>query len=355
MKIKKLFAGVAVSSIVLLAFAGCTTAPAPTKAPEEVLKEGLTNLSKVTSLKYDVAMNIDAKDEANVNSKMNFKFNGAFDMKDQKDPKVIFNMDGSVASVDLTGSAKMNFMLNKEAVYFNVGGLDLGEMMPIPEDMKAYMGKWYSYTLPEGAVDEMSKAADADFDVEKMDDLWSKTAPEYVGTDSVAGDPSWRYKLVMDEESIAALTQQTATDISLEGAVVTGDIWVSTTSNVVNQFKLSINKAATAEDKNIGTATIMVTLSDINKPVTVSAPAGVSEFPVEQFMAEPSVAPLMMMMMGGRGDPSMNDDSMMYDDSAMGDFDASTFEGTEMTEEELNAFMEGVDIEGLEELKMDVQ
>ena len=160
MKIKKFFAGVTVTFIALLAFAGCTTAPAPTKAPEEVLKEGLTNLSTVTSLKYDVAMNVDANDEENVNSKINFKLNGAFDMKDEKDPKVIFNMDGSVKSEELTGSAKLNLMLNKEALYFNIGGVDLGEVMPIPDDLKAYMGKWYSYALPEGALDEMSESAD---------------------------------------------------------------------------------------------------------------------------------------------------------------------------------------------------
>lgn len=355
MKIKKLFAGGTVTFIALLAFAGCTTAPAPTKAPEEVLKEGLTNLSKVTSLKYDVALNVDANDEENVNSKMNFKLNGAFDMKDEKDPKVIVKLDGTIKSEEMTGSAKMDFMLNKDAVYFNVGGLDMGEVMPIPEDMTAYMGKWYSYTLPAGAVDQMSEAAYAEVDVEEMDELWSKTAPEYVGTESVAGDPSWHYKLVMDEEAIAYLTQQTAADVSLEGAVVTGDIWVSTTSNVVNQFKLSVNKSVTAEDKTSGTMSLTVTFSDINKPVTVSAPAGVTEFPVEQFMAEPSVASLMMLMMGGMSDPSMYDDSMMGDDSAMGDFDASNFEGTEMTEKELNALMEGIDMEGLEGLEMDVQ
>ncbi len=349
-----MLAVVTVTFIALLAFAGCTTAPAPTKAPEEVLKEGLTNLSKVTSLKYDVALNVDANDEENVNSKMNFKLNGAFDMKDEKDPKVILKLDGSVKSEELTGSAKLDFMLNKEAVYFNVGGLDMGEVMPIPEDMKAYMGKWYSYTLLEGAVDDMSEAADTDFDVEEMDELWAKTTPEYVGTDSVAGDPSWRYKLDMDEEAIAALTEQAATDVQLEGAVVTGEIWVSTTTNVVNQFKLSVNKTATAEDKASGTMSLTVTLSDINKAVTVSAPAGVTEFPVEQFMAEPSVAPLLMLMMGGGEtmyDESMYDDSMLYDGGETGDFDASTFEGmegTEMTEEELNALMEGMDLEGLD-------
>ncbi len=193
----------------------------------------------------------------------------------------------------------------------------------------------------------MSEATEADFDVEELDELWAKTTPEYVGTEPVAGDPSWHYKMTMDEEAIAALTQQAASDISLEGATVLGEIWVSTTANVVNQFKLSINKTATAEDKNSGTASLMVTLADINKPVTVSAPAGVAEFPVEEFMAEESVAPLLMMMMGGGlSDTSVYDDSMMYDDStlydggATGEFDPSTFEGTEMTEEELNALME---------------
>lgn len=342
MKKKNLFAGVMVSLVAMLAFAGCTSAPAPTKAPDEVIKDGLTNLSKITSAKYDVAMNVDATDETGVNTKMDMKLKGAFDLKDKKDPKVIFGMDGSLSSEEMTGSAKFDLMVNKEALYFNVGKLDLGEMFPIPEDMNKYMGKWWSYALPEGAVDEMSESTEMDFDVEELDELFTKVTPEYVGTDSVAGDPSWHYKVVPDKEVLAEMAAESGAGADFENADVVGEVWVSAATSTFNQFKMSVDmKGGEGEPK--GTLNLTLTLSDINKPVTVSAPAGVAEFNAEEFMAEPSVAPLLMMMMGGG---ATYDDSMMYDDSAL--YDSSTLEGTEMTEEELNELMGELDAMDLE-------
>ncbi len=356
MKIKTIFAGGLAALVAAMAFAGCAaTAPAPEKAPEEVLKDSMANMADLTSYKYDVSMKGDMKDPVSGDVKFDVKLNGDVDVTDMKDPKVSIKLDGSAEDgTGMGGSMKAEFMMNKEAVYFNLMNLDLGEEGLLPPDVTDYMSKWWMIALPEGFLDEMEEASgEVEMDnaelKKALEDSKVFASPEYVGSESVMGDPSWHYKVNIDKKAFLEFAREaseaqgeTISDAefaetldAFEKVDIKGDVWVSSTSNVVNKFTGSVDFQG-GEGEASGTMDLAFTLSDINNPVTLNLPSGAEEFPVEEVLGP-------LMMMGSMGDSSMMyDDGMMYDDSMYGD-------EMMMTDEELEAAM--ADIEGMQDMQ----
>jgi len=354
---------------------GCTTVPEPDKPAEEVIKEGMANLSSITSYKYDVSLKGDMKDPNSGDVKFDFMVNGAVDVKDMKDPKVSVKLNGSAQDAEGTsGSAKAEMVVNKDAVYFNLMSLDLGEEGLLPPDVKDYMGKWWMIELPPEVLNEMAEASeDMDADSEEMKEMLENAklfnAPEYVGGESVMGDPSWRYKVTVDKEAFVEFAKETAeregtplsaseiaeAEAAFENVDIVGDVWVSSTSNVVNQFKGTMNFKGEAGES--GVLTVSVTLGDINKPVTLSVPSGAEEFPLEELLGP--------LMMGGMmadptmmGDPTMMDPSM-FDDEMMMDFEGmegfEDFEGMEGMEFDESMFDEAAFEEELMKMEEELE
>ena len=73
---------------------------------------------------------------------------------------------------------------------------------------------------------------------------------------------------------------------------VTGDLYVGTKSGVLNKFSGNVKLSGTAADEPSGTITVVATLWDVNKAVTLDVPKDATEFPVEQFLGP---------LMGGAG------------------------------------------------------
>ncbi len=351
MKNRTIFASGLAAFVAAMVFAGCAaTAPAPEKVPEEVLKDGMVKMADLTSYKYDVSMKGDMEDPVSGDVKFDVKMNGSVDVKDMKNPKVSVKLDGSAEDgTGMSGSMKAEFMMNKQAVYFNLMNLDLGEEGLLPPDVTDYMSKWWMIALPEGFLDEMEEASggvdmdNAEFK-KVLEDSKVFATPEYVGSESVMGDPSWHYKVNIDKKAFLQFAREaseaqgeTVSDAEfaeaeavVENVDIKGDVWVSSTSNVINKFVGSVDFEG-GEGEASGTLDMEFMLGDINKPVNLNIPSGAEEFPVEAVL-EP------LQMMG-----SMGDSSMMYDDSMYGD-------DMMMTDEELEAAM--ADLEGMEDMQM---
>jgi hypothetical protein len=341
MQQKKFFAGALVTVGALALFSGCQqAAPAvPAKPPEEVIKEGMTKLSDVTSYAYEVAANADIKDPTTGGVKFDVTLAGALDLKDKKDPRMTMKLDGS-GSDDKGegGSGSFEVRLNKDAVFFNLMKLELtgSQADAIPTEVKDMLSKWWKITLPPGSLDEIS-ASLPQGSMEEMtpeqkqlkqafDDSKMFTNPTLVGTESIKGENSEHYSVTVDKKALSAfiakagelqgqaMTEADMKDMEagLEKVDIKGDVWIGQTSMVMNQMSGTVTFKGTAPDPT-GTLGFRFTLSDINKPVTIVPPTDATEFPVQDFLG-----PFMMGMSGGM-DPSIMDSGTMPTGGMMDD------------------------------------
>jgi len=368
---KSIFASLALVAVL----AGCAAAPAPEKPAEEVLKEGLANLAEVSAYSYDVAVKGDLTDP--YGEKMNFdvKLNGQLDSIDEKDPKLVLQLDGTATdSTGTGGSGKAELRMNKENLYFNIMSLNLkGDVEELPSDVTDLFGKWWMMPLPEGTFDEIDITLSPSDEAEQaelkksLEQLKLFATPEYKGTENVMGESSYHYRVNIDKKGLLEFAKSAAeaegetisaaemaeAEEELKNVDINGDVWVGVESGVLNQFKGSITMKESA-DQPSGTITVSVAIGNVNKPVTIQAPADAEEFPMEQLLGP-------MMMMGG-GIPG-GDADLMMDDSFM--MDESMMMDEAMTDEELEELMkdleeleglEGMEgLEGLEELELDLQ
>lgn len=353
-----------VGSLALVAvLAGCAAAPPPEKPAEEVLKDGLTNLADVTAYSYDLSLKGDLTDPAGEKLNFDVKLDGALDSTDPMDPRVVLKLDGTASdSTGMGGSAKGELRMDKESLYFNVMNLDV-EGEELPTEFTELFNKWWMMPIPPGTFDELDvtlSSADEEQKAElkkNLQDISLFATPEFVGTDNVMGEASHHYKVNIDKEGLLKFTKAAAeaegevvTDAEfaearaeLEKVDISGDVWVGSESGVVNKFEGTINMKGGAGEPS-GTINISLSIGNINKAVTVEAPADAEEFPAEQIFGA-------MMMMGG-GLPA-TDDSMMMDDSMTDDSMMMT-DPSMMTDEELNAMMEDAMMEsGMTEEELD--
>jgi|GEM_PF-1329393 len=330
MQQKKLFVGALVTVSTLALFAGCQqAAPAvPAKPPEEVIKDGMAKLTDITSYAYEVALNADITDPTTGKVKFDVNLGGALDIKDKKDPKMTLKVDGS-GSDDKGNGGSGNFevRLNKDAVYFEVMKLALtGENSEIPKEVTDMFGKWWKITIPPGSFDELEASLPQGSSEEmtpeqkKMKEDFENanilSKPTLVGTENIKGESSYHYTVTIDKAALAKFIAKSAEDQGqpmteadmkdmndgLAKVEIKADVWVGQTSGIINQFSGSANITGSASEGS-GTIGFRVTLSDVNKPVTIQAPTDATEFPVEDFLAP------FMMGMSGSMDSSMMDSS----------------------------------------------
>jgi hypothetical protein len=87
------------------------------------------------------------------------------------------------------------------------------------------------------------------------------------------------------------------TEKKLENVNFAGDVWVGSQSGVLNQFKGTL-KLVGGVDESSGTMSLNFTLGNINKAVTVDAPADAKEF------TESMLVPIIMTFQGGAALPA---------------------------------------------------
>lgn len=305
----------AAGSLVVLSMglAGCQNAAAPAapqKAPDAMLQEGLTKLSKVTSYAYNVNLNGDLKGPQGEKPEM-VKFNmgltGNVEAKDPQDPKLNLTVKGEMTADADGGSGEFSLRMNKAALYMNLMKLEGKGAVAIPEEMKAqFLNKWWTMPIPPEALSELSNSM-AGSDESKMTDEQKKMKKlveetkffknvEYKGMEAVNGEQSYHYTGMLDEAAVSTfiakaseMQGQTVSDTEKEDMKkafdqmdFAGDFYVGKDSGALNKGKVTVTLTANADKSSpTGTVTVEFSLSDMNKAVTVEVPADAQPIPAE--------------------------------------------------------------------------
>jgi len=316
MEKKKFLALSAVAVMSLSLFAGCSSMPdqtPPKKAPKVAIQDSIKKMTDVTSFKYDVGFSGNVKD-VETSGKFDFRLKGGVDSKDQKNPKfdlnVTANLDGVSNGKKSNGAVDADLRLNGKTLFAKLTKVDAMEdgKSQVPEGvLSAYIGKWWSVTIPDELFDEL------DFSMSMSDE--SQMTPEqkkvkaafekasffkdikYVGNENVMGTDSAHYTVALDNDGLVAFTKEVA---KINGEVVTendlkemkeglsemnfsGDLWVGLSDGFVHKFA---GKVVMPEGK--GTVSFDVGLGDINKGLSIDVPKDAQD-----------ATPMLMMMMGG--------------------------------------------------------
>jgi len=281
---------------------------APSKSPEQVIREGISKLFGITAYSYDVALKGDLKDKTGSPVKFDLDMSGQVDVRDAKDPKFTLKLGGSVSDGgSMSGDGSLDLRLNKDALYFNVLALNVSGVGEIPPQVKAMTNKWWKIALPAGAFDEVSKvvpqAEESKMTPEqlKVKKLLDETnffvAPNYVDIKPVKGENCYHYTVNLDKQALldflkksAEAQGQVVSDVdmadaktALEKVDVTGEVYVGVNTGILHQLTAVI-KMAGGEDASSGTVNFTLTLWDVGKAVILNAPTDVTEFPLQEFM-----------------------------------------------------------------------
>jgi len=304
---------------VLLTLAACSQAK-PQKPADQVIKEGITNLAKVTSYQYEGKVKADLQgDGENEPKKINFDFNfsGNLDFKNIEDPKM--NLQTNVEAVADTQNATGAFeaRVNKDALFINISKFtvkdDQGTTVP-KEFSDKYIGKWSKIAIPAGFFKELSSELPLKDDAnltpqqKQLKQLFENANflkdINYVGAENVKGMDSFHYHAILNQDGVydfmlklAEMQQKTLSDEEkktlkedLQKYDLAVDIWVGVDNALLDQAILTVGfKGSATEPK--GTVTLSGTLYDFNKAVTVEVPKDAQDLPLDE-LALPGLVPM---------------------------------------------------------------
>jgi hypothetical protein len=309
----------AASGLIVLSFglAGCEeVAQAPQKAPEVVLQEGLAKLSNMTSYKFDVVLKGDLKGpdgQPPAKVTVDATLNGGIDTKDTKDPRLNLNLKGNMMADADGGTGELSFRMNKDNLYLNLKSLEGKGSITVPEEIKSQLiGKWWTMPVPPEALAEMAKSmpqgADATLTDEQkqMKTLIEQTKffkdVKFVDMAPVAGEQSYHYTGVLDKTAFSAFVvkaselqgqtvseeEKTQMKTSMDTFDFSGDFYVGKDSGALNKVKGTLTIKENADKSSpSGTLSLDVTVSDLNKAVTVEVPADAQPIPAEALSSLP--------------------------------------------------------------------
>ncbi len=293
-----------------LVFSGCQQAPK--QAPEQMLKDSMKNLTSVTSGQYEFAVNANldgpqGQDPKKV--KVDVTLAGSADIKDLQDPKFNLKFDASGNADATTAAAAAEIRLNKENLFFTLSKLEQKGGGDFAKDfVDTYVGKWWKIAVPPEALKEVAAALPAGGqqsltpEQQKMKELFESTQffkdIKYVGAENVKNVPSYHYTVALDKDALTTfvvkateLQGKTLTDSDkadmqkgMKEFDFTGDAWVTQEGSVLHQISGNLKLTPSETTSPSGTIAVRATLWDLNKAVTVEAPANAQDFPAEALL-----------------------------------------------------------------------
>lgn len=314
MKRKLFLRGSVIAFSAALVLTGCQQLQQPQKAPEDVVRDGFKKLMTVTSHEFEFTLNgdLDApKGKTPAKVKFNVALGGSGDLKDSQDPKINLKIDGSGNADEQTYAGSAELRMNKDALYFTVPKLDTkgAEIMP-KEFMDMYIGKWWKLPVPPETLKELtsslpdggSQQTDTP-EQKKMKDLFQNAQffknIKFVAMEDVKGEQSYHYTAELDKDALLMYTEQSAVNQgktmtaedkqqmvdSMKKFDFSGNIWVGSTSGIMNQVSGDIKLISTAADTDpTGTVSVRLSLWNFDKPVAVQIPADAKDFPIDQIL-----------------------------------------------------------------------
>jgi hypothetical protein len=305
-------ATVSVLSIALLSacMGGNDTPPAVDKDPVEVLQESITNLDGVKSGNYSFVLNGDVTSEemlevaGDTNLIFNFALSGAFDVSDEENPVLSFNVDLGVKAGDDSETLKFETRLLSDTLYFSLLELtDLDGMVPA-EMVKPFMGNWWNIALPEGTSAEIFASQDQeDYLPSELDDFKEIFMEhkifgdvEYVRSEKVAGTNTYKYAFSLDNDAFfnyimlsnemaeANVSDEEIEELSaaLENLTFEGFMWIGKEDDTLR--KLSGKLILEEFDGVAFEIDLILELSNLNEKISLTAPSDSLEFDPEIFM-----------------------------------------------------------------------
>lgn len=302
MSMRRFISGLGVLTLSMVVLSGCEQAPPVGQNPEEVIREGFVNLVDVTAYSFEAEVNGDITDATGGDVKFDVMMDGAIDVTNAADPKIMVAMKVNADGADGGGSAEGEAKVNKESVYFNLMKLDLKTEGGVPDQMQEFVNKWWSIALPEGTFDQLTEGVPTAVSEEERAALKKAlaetsffTQPQFVGTENVMGESSYRYAVTFDKKAFVDFTKKVAQEQGeqvseadmqqaldeLENVEIKGDIWVGVDSKTIHQFK---GELVSKDPQAPGTVLIRVTIGDFNKPVTLTLPTDAAEFPLADLL-----------------------------------------------------------------------
>jgi hypothetical protein len=290
---------------------------APEKAAEEVVQEGIAKLSDVKAYTFDLNVDGDLKAPAGgtppESVKFNLSFDGGLDVIAATDPKMNLKIEGSFDADADGATAAGEIKMNKDAIFLNLMSLEGRGSVAVPQElMDQYASKWWKLPIPPEALDEFAKSLPQGGDEnltpeqKEMKDLVKNTKffkdIKFEGVEKINGEDSYKYSAVLDE---AAFADFVAKSSEMQGTAMTedeiaelkkgfeyfdfaGTIYVGKDSGVMNKMMGTLTFVENVEMNNpSGKVTVEMSVGNLNKAITVDAPAEAEEVPMEALMGLP--------------------------------------------------------------------
>jgi len=307
--LKRIMTLLALVSVVAFA-SGCSLfTKAPTKPAEDVVKEAMTNLSKVKSGSYELIMKgvaVGAPEATPKNVDFDGTIAGIFDSTDIKVPKFTIKVDGNLsidkAVAELIG---LELRLDKDNFYANIASLpDLGESVP-KEMVALFLGKWWKVAVPAGTFDQLAELQQEDEtkltpEVKAMRELVKNTKffkdLKYVSTESVDGSDCYYYTGTLDKDAVKTFVVEAgkiqgqamaeadvlSLDSFLKATTAPFEMWVEADTTTLKKISGKLNIIP----ENAGSLVLDISLEvgDMNKAMTIEVPADATVFDPAVFL-----------------------------------------------------------------------
>ena len=154
-------------------------------------------------------------------------------------------------------------------LYFKAGGIGAGSDQWYVVDLNDAMS-----ALPGSVMGMPGSMAD----LEAM--IHSAVSSKEVGKEAINGVPTTKYQLDVDVAKVASATGQPTE--GLENTTLSMTLWVGDEDMYVHQFTMAMGVDTTSGDIAFSLdVELMMTFSDLDKPVTITAPAGAQTIDAE--------------------------------------------------------------------------
>lgn len=291
----------------LTVFSACSgSGTGPEKAPADVVKDGINNLSDVKSAEYSFSVKGKvAVDEANAenagfaNLDIDSTFSGVYDLNDTEDAKFSLAMaiglkldDGEDQKVD----AEFRFI--KDTAYLMLSDLsDFDGAVP-KEMVAAFLKQWWSMAIPEESLSQLKDAykdeANMTDQEKQLKDLYKNTMMmkdvEYIKTEKAGGVNAYKYSVKLDKEAVQKYLEEVTKIMGNDvGDTQMGDIetmlgymdsdgyiWVGQDDMTFRKFSGTIN--VTDAEGVSGDIDATYELSNLGSAVKLVAPEDATEF-----------------------------------------------------------------------------
>ena len=309
---------IALSSLFLVACFG-TNVEEPESSPEEVIKEGIKNMSNIDTATYNVEMmanfinkdpNADDFDEMELEG----GFSGQYDFNDLSEAKFSLLIE-MIASLNKSNQENMNAEIKivDNNLYFAINEIsDFDGELPV-EMFSSFLAKWWYMPIPQENMEALIAYADNDATnlspeeeavQELIDNSFVFKNVEYLGGEKVKNQNAFHYAAELDKKALrdaliktAEIMGETVLESDLEQVdeflkMVELDIelWI----NEENKTLVKVSLDGTIEEENIMLVELKgsYALSNINKEVTIDVPEDAQMFdPLSLLMGASAMIP----------------------------------------------------------------